>query len=113
MQDRVATTLWDLQKGAIGVAHQPQLAAIELVQRAVVVSPVQLVSLAVEVDGVLLDGILPSRRRRTVTGRTRRRDDAEDEQRCDEEVEGSRFDEAVHFSGQWSVVSGQKSVVSG
>ena len=57
VQDRVAA-LRDFQERAIGVAHQSQFARVHVVQRAIVVGPVQLITVAVEVHRVLLDRIL-------------------------------------------------------
>ena len=65
MEDGVTTALLHLEKRAVWIAHQAQVACIEVVQRASGVGPVQLVPLAVEVDRVLLYGILAGRCRRS------------------------------------------------
>src|SRR5919199_207532 len=68
MEDGVTTALRHFEEGAVWIAHQAQVARVQSVQCATGVGPVQLVSLAVEVDRVLLDRVLTRRARRAAAG---------------------------------------------
>src|SRR5207247_8092600 len=46
VQDRIAAALRHFEEGAIRVAHQAQLARVHLMQRAIVVGPIELVAVA-------------------------------------------------------------------
>ncbi len=66
VQDWIAAALRHFQESAIGVAHHAQLLRVQLVQRAIVVGPIQLIAVAIEVHRVFLDGVLAGRRRTAV-----------------------------------------------